>query len=173
MSPLEDIYFIKKSIASKEVKNVVINPTNKGRNGNVENWFIELKSSTIAAKEIAGIPIKKENCVASFLSQPNKSAIEILAPDLETPGIIANAWAIPINKLWKYLWLCKVINLLVEISAKSMINAINIETTAIEKFERKNESENPGINSLIIPPIKIIGIVLIKIDLYNLWDIKE
>ena len=60
-----------------------------------------------------------------------------------------------------------------EISAKSIIKAINIDTKAIERFERKNESENPGINSFIIPPIKTIGIVPIKIDLYNLLDKNE
>ena len=55
--------------------------------------------------------------------------------------------------------------LLREISAKSIIKAINIDSTPIEKFERKNESENSVKNSFIIPPIKIIGIEPIKIDL--------
>ena len=132
MSPLEDTYFIKKSIANKEVKKVVINPNNKGRNGNVENWFIELKNSTTAANEIAGIPIKKENLAASFLSQPNKSAIEIVAPDRDTPGIIAKAWAIPIYKLFRYLWLLIFMNLFEEISANSIINDINKDIKAIE-----------------------------------------
>ena len=94
-NPLEDIYFIKKLIANKEEKKVVINPTNKGRNGNDENWFNELKNSTTAAMEIAGIPRRKENLVASFLSQPDNSAIEIVEPDRDTPGMIAKAWAIP------------------------------------------------------------------------------
>ena len=83
-------------MANREEKNVVINPAKRGRNGNVENWFIESKNSTKAAKEIAGIPIKKENLAASFLSHPDKSAIEIEAPERDTPGIIAKAWAIPI-----------------------------------------------------------------------------
>ena len=51
------------------------------------------------ANVIAGIPKRKENFAASFLSHPDKSAIEIVTPDLETPGKIANAWPIPINKL--------------------------------------------------------------------------
>ena len=67
----------------------------------------------------------------------------------------------------------KLINFLVEISAKSIIKDINIDTTAIERFERKNESENPVTNSFIIPPIKTIGIVPIKIDLFNLLKRKE
>jgi len=39
----------------------------------------------------------------------------------------------------------------------------------MERFERKNESEKLGKYSLIIPPKKIIGIVLIKIDFNNLF----
>ena len=61
--------------------------------------------------------------------------------------------------------------MLVELSAKSIIKAINIETNAIERFERRNELKKSGRNSLIIPPTKIIGIVAIMIDLYNLWEI--
>ena len=159
MSPLEDIYFNKKSIANKDEKNVAINPTKRGRNGNVKNWFIALKNSTKAAKEIEGIPRRNENLAASFLSHPDKRAIEIVAPERDTPGKIAKAWAIPIYKLFRYWWLFKLINLLVEFSAKSMINDIDTDTKAIERFERKNESENPGTNSFINPPNKTIGIV--------------
>ena len=61
-------------------------------------------------------------------------------------------------------------DLLREISAKSIIKAINIDSVPIKKFERKNESENSAKNSLIIPPIKIIGIEPIKIDLKILLD---
>ena len=58
-------------------------------------------NSTIAAIEIAGIPKRKENLAASLLSQPDKSAMEIVIPDLEIPGIIAKDWKKPINKLSK------------------------------------------------------------------------
>ena len=78
---------------------VVNNPTKRGRKGKEEIWFIELKNSTKATKEIEGIPSKKENLAASLLSHPDKSAIEIVAPERDTPGIIAKAWAIPIDKL--------------------------------------------------------------------------
>ena len=37
LSPLEEIYFIKKLMANKEEKKVVIKPTNRGRNGNIVN----------------------------------------------------------------------------------------------------------------------------------------
>ena len=157
-------------MANKEEKKVVIKPTNRGRNGNIVNWFNALKNSTTAANEIAGIPRRNENLAASFLFHPDKRAIEIVTPERDTPGKIANAWAIPIYKLFWYLWFFKLIDLLVEISAKSMINDINKDTTAIERFERKNESENPGTNSFMIKPKKTIGIVPIKIDLYNLLN---
>ena len=116
-SPFEDKYFIKKLIANKENKKVVNNPNNRGKNGNVENWFIEFKNSTKATKDIAGIPSKNENLAASFLSQPVNSAIEIVAPERDTPGIIAKAWAIPIYKLFLYLWLLILVKFEVEISA--------------------------------------------------------
>ena len=48
-------------------------------------------NSTIAARVIAGIPNRKENFAASALSQPFIKAVEIVMPDLEKPGITANA----------------------------------------------------------------------------------
>ena len=48
-------------------------------------------NSTIAAREIAGIPKRKENLAALVLSQPDNKAAEIVTPDLETPGIMAKA----------------------------------------------------------------------------------
>ena len=157
-------------MANKEKQKVVINPIERGRNGNVENWFAALKNSTKAVNEIAGIPRRNEYLAASFLFHPDKRAIEIVAPERDTPGKIAKAWAIPIYRLFWYLWLFKLIDLSADISAKSIIKDINIETRAMDKFERKNESENSGTNSFISPPIKIIGIVPIKIDLYNLLN---
>ena len=88
-------------MANKEEKKVVTNPIERGRNGNVENWFTALKNSTKAANEIAGIPRRNENFTASFLFHPDKSAIEIVAPERDTPGKIAKAWAIPIYKLFR------------------------------------------------------------------------
>ena len=111
------MYFSKKSIAIKENIKVENNPTKRGRKGKAENWFNELKNSTKATNEIEGIPSKKEYLAASFLSQPDNKAKEIVAPERDTPGIIEKAWAIPIYKLWRYWWLLKLMNLLVEISA--------------------------------------------------------
>ena len=67
------------------------------------NSLNEEMNSTIAAIEMAGIPKRKENFAASLLSQPEIKAVEIVIPDLETPGKIAKAWAIPINKLSELL----------------------------------------------------------------------
>ena len=90
-NPFEEKYFNKKSIANKEDKNVVIRPTTRGEKPNSKKSLKEVINSTIAAIEIAGIPKRKENFAASPLSHPEIKALEIVIPDLETPGKIANA----------------------------------------------------------------------------------
>ena len=89
--PFEEKYFNKKSIANNDDKKVVNRPTIKGKKLNEEKSLKEVMNSTIAAREIAGIPKRKENFAASLLSQPATRAVEIVIPDLETPGIIAKA----------------------------------------------------------------------------------
>ena len=66
---------------------------------NDKNSLKEEINSTIAASEIDGIPKRKENFAASTLSHPDIKAVEIVTPDLEKPGIIANACEKPIKKL--------------------------------------------------------------------------
>ena len=83
-------YFNKKSIANKEDTNVVIKPTINGVKLNELNSLKEEINSTIAAREMDGIPKRKENLAASPLSQPDTRAVEIVTPDLETPGKIAS-----------------------------------------------------------------------------------
>jgi len=90
-NPFDEKYFNKKSIDIKEDKNAVIRPTKRGRKPNKKNSLKEEINSTIAAREIAGNPKRKENFAASLLSQPDIKALEIVTPDLETPGKIANA----------------------------------------------------------------------------------
>ena len=90
-NPFEEKYFNKKSIANKEDKNVVIRPTKRGSKPNEKNSLKEEINSTIAAMEIAGIPKRNENFAASLLSHPDIRALEIVTPDLETPGKMANA----------------------------------------------------------------------------------
>tara|TARA_B100000242_G_C42826948_1_gene384227 strand:+ start:57 stop:374 length:318 start_codon:yes stop_codon:yes gene_type:complete len=97
--PFDEKYFIKKSIANNEEKKVVVRPTIKGKKLNEENSLKEEMNSTIAAREIAGIPKRKENFAASLLPQPDTKAVEIVIPDLETPGKIAKACETPIKKL--------------------------------------------------------------------------
>ena len=90
-NPFDEKYFNKKSIANKDDKNVVIRQTKRGRKPNAKKSLKEEINSTIAAREIAGIPKRKENFAASPLSHPVNKALEIVIPDLETPGKIANA----------------------------------------------------------------------------------
>ena len=97
-NPFEEKYFNKKSIANNEEKKVVVRPTIKGKKLNEENSFKEVMNSTIAAREIAGMPKRKENFAASLLPQSDTNAVEIVMPDLETPGIIAKACETPIKK---------------------------------------------------------------------------
>ena len=88
-------------IAINDEKNVVVRPTISGGKLKEVNWLKEEINSTIAARDIAGIPKRKENFTASLLSHPDTRAVEIVTPDLETPGKMANAWERPIKKLWE------------------------------------------------------------------------
>ena len=90
-NPFDEKYFNKKSIANKEDKNVVKRPTKRGGKPNAKKSLKEEINSTIAERAIAGIPKRKENFAASPLSHPDIKALEIVIPDLETPGKIANA----------------------------------------------------------------------------------
>ena len=103
----------------------------------VDNLLKEKINSTKAAREIAGIPSRKENLVAFALSHPDIKAVEIVMPDLEKPGITANAWEKPIKKLSEYLWLFRLMNPFFDLSAKYINIAIKRETNAIDKFERR------------------------------------
>ena len=78
-------------MAINEDTNVVMRPKSKGKKLNERNSLKEEMNSTIAAREMAGIPKRKENFAASLLSQPETRAVEIVTPDLETPGKIAKA----------------------------------------------------------------------------------
>ena len=53
------------------------------------------KKPRILAPKITGIESKKENLAASFGGIPKYIHIEMVEPDLEIPGIIAIACAIP------------------------------------------------------------------------------
>ena len=66
-------------------------PTISGKKLNELSSLKEEINSTIAAREIAGMPKRKENLAASPLRQPDTKAVEIVIPDLETPGMIAKA----------------------------------------------------------------------------------
>ena len=78
-------------MANNEDKKVVVRPTIKGGKLNEEKLLKDVMNSKIAAREMAGIPKRKENFAASLLSQPNTKAVEIVTPDRETPGKMAKA----------------------------------------------------------------------------------
>ena len=79
----------------------MVRATIRGKNPNEEDSLKEDMNSTIAARDIAGIPNRKENLAASPLSQPEIRAVERVIPDLETPGKIAKAWDKPIKRLFE------------------------------------------------------------------------
>ena len=91
LKPFEERYLNKKSIDNKDEKNVEIKAKIRGEKLYEENSLKEEMNSTIAARVIAGIPKRKENLAASVLSQPDIRAVEIVIPDLETPGKMAKA----------------------------------------------------------------------------------
>mgnify|MGYP005634641051 CR=1 FL=1 len=73
------------------MKKAKINPIIRGNNDSpYSNLSIERRSLKTFPK-IRGTTIKKENFAEFSLSIPNKTAVEIVAPDLDIPGIIAIA----------------------------------------------------------------------------------
>ena len=78
-------------IANNEDTKVVVRPTIRGKKLSERISSKEEINSTIAANEMAGMPKRKENFAASRLSQPVTRAVEIVIPDLETPGKTAKA----------------------------------------------------------------------------------
>ena len=98
-NPFEEKYFINKSIANNEDRNVVISPRISWKKPTELKSLKEKMNSIIAAKVMAGIPKRKENLAASSLFQPDTKAVEIVIPDLETPGKMAKDWERPIRKL--------------------------------------------------------------------------
>ena len=136
-NPFDEKNFNKKSIANNEDTNAVVRPTNNGKKPNELNSFKLVKNSKTAAKEMAGMPKRKENLAASPLSQPDTRAVEIVIPDLEMPGKIAKACERPISKLSEQLWFFKFIEPFLELSAMYIKTAIKKETIAIDKLERR------------------------------------
>jgi len=53
---------------------------------------------TNAAPKMAGMESKKLNLAVNSLSSPRNRPVDMVAPDLEIPGAMANAWATPIIK---------------------------------------------------------------------------
>ena len=70
------------------------------KRGSTDSLYVKASAeikSLATFPNIKGTTIKNENLAAFSLSIPSKTATEIVAPDLEIPGIIAIAWEIPIK----------------------------------------------------------------------------
>ena len=95
-------------------------------------------NSTIAAKEMEGIPKRKENFAASPLFQPDTKAVEIVIPDLETQNNCQCLRDLSINYL-KVYGLLNLKNPFRSISCTKI--AMRRETNAIDKLERRTLSK--------------------------------
>ncbi len=116
-------------------------------------------NSTSPDIEIAGMPIKKDNLAAVFLSIPENNADVRVTPDLETPGNNAKDWDIP-NRITSFKSTsAKVFFLLPRNSAAANKIAIIIEMIAIENKFLKIESENFGQYNFMSKPKTKIGIL--------------
>ena len=73
------------------MKKAKINPINRGKNDSPYSKVSIERRSLKTFPKIRGTTIKKENFAEFSLSIPNKTAVEIVAPDLDIPGIIAIA----------------------------------------------------------------------------------
>jgi len=59
--------------------------------------------SNRVAPSIAGMERRKENFPESSRSKPQKSPVEMVAPDREIPGMMATPWAIPMRMASNHL----------------------------------------------------------------------
>ena len=90
--------FRSKSIAIKEEKKDEIIPIIIGKTSIADDVRCKVNNSTNPDIEIAGIPTRKDNLAAVFLSIPENNAEVKVIPDLETPGNIARDCEMP-NKI--------------------------------------------------------------------------
>ncbi len=61
-------------------------------------WRKFLSSSTVVAPKMAGIASRKLNSTAHLRFRPRSSAVQIVEPEREMPGIMATAWARPMTE---------------------------------------------------------------------------
>ena len=89
-----------KEIIQVQANSPEINEAKKPYDKIVKLWLSKcispfIKSLAILPR-INGITIKNEKRAAFDLSLPNKTEVDIVAPEREIPGSIAIAWEIPI-----------------------------------------------------------------------------
>ena len=86
-----------KSIAIIEERKDVIIPIMRGIISDIVSNLISFSNSIKPDIVIAGIPIRKDNLAAECLFNPEYNPDVKVIPDLDTPGINANAWETPIK----------------------------------------------------------------------------
>ena len=109
--------------------------------------------------KIIGTTIKKENLAATSLFNPKKIEVPIVAPLLEIPGNIANAWEKPTRKDFGKL------NLFVVFVLKSDINKIIDVNINIDPTKTKLPSKKFDIFSSKRKPTTPAGIIEIIMSL--------
>ena len=86
---------------------------------------------TMAAPKMMGVDNKNENLAAPSLVSPISNPVVIVIPERETPGMIASAWDIPMNRqVPKVIWFISVF-LELRRSAQYRRMPISINITAI------------------------------------------
>ena len=137
-----------------------INELNSAANKMLYDICVGWSTKSIAvispAPEIIGIASKNENFAASLGFKPSNVPIIIVMPDREIPGIIANAWDKPINKLLFILIDDLFVFILFD---KNRINPVKIKETDTSLIDSKNSeiyvlAPNPIIAAGIVPITK-------------------
>ena len=110
----------------------------------------------IPAPEIAGIANKNENLAASLGGIPNIIPVVIVIPDLEIPGIIANACDKPIKKLLLKLNVEFDLLILIDNRRTNPVIIKQTETSLVDSNKVKiiDLPPRPNITDGIVPIIK-------------------
>ena len=108
---------------------------------------------------MAGMERRKENFPESSRSSPQKSPVDMVAPDREIPGMMANPWAIPIRTESIHLIFSMVLPSLfvqrVSQSTKPVTRSIIPTTLGLEKRD-----SNQSLKRIPIRPVGIVATII-------------
>ena len=139
--------------ANSPVKKAVKKPRVSGPKLIASEKIFPSKRSLATFPKIKGTTIRNENFAEDVLSNPKITDVAIVAPDLEIPGKIAIAWAIPIRKLCEV-----VITLLVGFALSAKKRSIPV-IISIKPTKNNLPSKRVSIISLKKMPTKAAGII--------------